>query len=175
VTVFVREGESQTESFHFDAPVGEVLKPGVYDRALRYEERGRPGMWVGRFEIKDFALGADGVPTRLWAVFEYQCEERTWPEFGEVRYNVPRPEAPAYAVPAVQRWSAWDFGRVRDRLRRVRGPVAGRGWELPARRAVRGGGARSPPRDARGRAGAVDPAGLQLRRAHPARHHRPAG
>ena len=120
VTVFVREGESQSESLHFDAPVGEVLKPGVYDRALRYEERGRPGMWVGgcngyvgRFEIKDFALGADGVPTRLWAVFEYQCEERTWPEFGEVRYNVPQPDGPAYAVPAVQRWSAWDFGRPR--------------------------------------------------------------
>ena len=119
VTAFVREGDS-TKSFHFEAAAGEVLEPGVYDRALEWVERGRPALRTpmctvdfGRFEIKDFALGADGVPTRVWAVFEYQCEEHTWPQFGEIRYNAPRPEGPAYAIPAVQRWTAWDFGRPR--------------------------------------------------------------
>ena len=118
-TVFVREGD-YTKSFHFEAAVGDVLKPGVYDRALGWAERGRPAIRApmctvddGRFEIKDFALGAEGVPARVWAVFEYQCEEHTWPQFGEVRYNAPRPDGPAHAVPAVQRWSAWDFGRPR--------------------------------------------------------------
>jgi hypothetical protein len=138
VTVFVKEGD-YTESLHFAAAVGDVLKPGVYDRALKYAGRGRPALRVdtcnenpGRFEIKDFALGPDGVPNRLWAVFEYQCEEHTWPQFGEIRYSAPVPDGPAYAVPAVQRWSAWDFGRPRyDAPVTVRatGPV-----QLPAAR-----------------------------------------
>ena len=81
--------------------MGDVLKPGVYDRALEWVERGRPAIRApmcsveyGRFEIKDFALGADGVPNRVWVVFEYQCDEHTWPQFGEVRYNAPRPTGP---------------------------------------------------------------------------------
>ena len=118
VTVFVQGDRSRR--FHFAAAPPDLLKPGVYDRAMRYEGHGRPGIDVdscngydGRFEIKDFAVGADGVPTRLWAVFEYMCEERTWPQFGEIRYGVPRPDGSAYAVPAVQRWPAWDFGRPR--------------------------------------------------------------
>jgi hypothetical protein len=119
VTVFVQSGDVHRR-FRFSSAPPDVLKPGVYDRAIRSEERGRPGIDVdncngfdGRFEIKDFALGADGVPTRLWAVFEYQCEERRWPGFGEIRYGVPSPDGSAYAVPAVQRWPAWDFGRPR--------------------------------------------------------------
>jgi RTX calcium-binding nonapeptide repeat (4 copies) len=119
VTVFVQSGNVD-RSFRFAAAPPDVLKPGVYDRAIRFEERGRPGIDVdscnnndARFEIKDFAVGADGVPTRLWAVFEYQCEETGWPQFGEIRYGVPGPDGSAYAVPAVQRWPAWDFGRPR--------------------------------------------------------------
>ena len=119
VKVFAEKG-SDLPSFHFEAAVGDVLKPGVYDRALEWVERGRPAIRApmcsvdyGRFEIKDFALGADGVPNRVWVVFEYQCDEHTWPQFGEIRYNAPVPDGAAYAVPAVQRWSAWDFGRPR--------------------------------------------------------------
>ena len=125
VIVYVTEADHRMSTFRFSAPRGTTLATGVYDRAVEATDpRDRPGIYVsrpssgcerydGRFEIKDFALGANGVPTRLWAVFEYRCDELP-PQFGEVRYATSRPDGPAFAIPAVQRWAADDFGRPRD-------------------------------------------------------------
>ena len=124
VQVSVRDPDGDDYWFWFASPPPAFLKAGVYDRAMRATPKaGRPGMYIsrpssscnsydGRFEIKDFALGADGVPSRLWVVYEYLCDGGQ-PEFGEVRYATQRPDGAAFAVPAVQRWAANDFGRPR--------------------------------------------------------------
>ena len=121
VRVWVRDAGGDDWSFGFAAPPPELLEPGVYDRATTMTyERGRPGMRAsrpasgcatidGRFEIKEFALGPDGVPDRLWAVFELLCDNFR-PEHGEVRFNAQGPAGPITPVPAVQRWAAQDFG-----------------------------------------------------------------
>jgi RTX calcium-binding nonapeptide repeat (4 copies) len=123
VRVYVIDPDDRDYSFWFAAPPPALLTTGVYDRAMRATPvRGRPGIYVsrpyascntydGRFEIKDFALGPDGVPVRLWVVFEYRCDHYK-PEFGEIRYGMPS-EGPVVSVPSVLRWGAHVFGTPR--------------------------------------------------------------
>jgi Ca2+-binding RTX toxin-like protein len=110
-------------SLEFAAPPGEVLVPGVYDKAQRaaFREAGRPGIDIGgdgrgcnevsgRFEVKDFAVTADGRLERLWIVYEHHCEGGTAGLFGEVRLGEPGPAGPVATAPSIVRWPALDRG-----------------------------------------------------------------
>ncbi len=84
-------------SMRFAAPAGQTLQPGVYDNAARaaFRAAGQPGIDIygagrgcnndfGRFEIKDIALDSNGLPSRLWLIYEQHCEDGQPALFGEV-------------------------------------------------------------------------------------------
>jgi len=109
-------------SFVFAGPDNEALAPGIYENAQRapFRDPGHPGIDisgsgrgcdpVGRFEVKDLAVDAVGVPERLWIVFEQRCPNRGGRLFGEVRVAVP-PRSAAQAMPGVVRWPTSYHGR----------------------------------------------------------------
>nr|MDQ3936064.1 hypothetical protein [Actinomycetota bacterium] len=107
----------------FAAPAGQVLAPGVYDKAQRapFREAGRPGIDIsgdgrgcntieGRFEVKEFAVTPEGELDRLWIVYEQHCEGGTAALFGEVRLGVPSGDGNTYPAPAVVRWPLNELG-----------------------------------------------------------------
>jgi hypothetical protein len=107
----------------FAAPPGQVLVPGVYDKAQRapFREAGRPGIDIsgdgrgcnevaGRFEVKAFSVSSAGTLEQLWIVYEHHCEGGGAALFGEVRLGVPGPSGAAASAPSVVRWPAVDLG-----------------------------------------------------------------
>src|SRR5919204_859392 len=124
LTVHLSGGSSGTWfDMDFAAPPGQALAPGVYDRAQRapFREAGRPGIDIsgdgrgcntisGRFEVRDFAVSADGVLQRLWIVYEQHCEGGPAALFGEVRITAPAPDGTAATVPGIVRWPVLEPG-----------------------------------------------------------------
>jgi hypothetical protein len=99
-------------------PLGGTLGVGVYDPAAAMARRDatHAGLDVAddscdefdaRFQILDLAWGADGLPARLWVVYEEHCY-RDETAYGELRLN--EPAGPAVAVPGVLRWAALEPG-----------------------------------------------------------------
>jgi RTX calcium-binding nonapeptide repeat (4 copies) len=110
-------------SLEFAAPPGQVLAPGVYDKAQRapFREAGRPGIDIsgdgrgcntvsGRFEVKDFAVAPEGVLERLWIVYEHHCEGGTAALFGEVRLGIDGGPGPVAVASSLVRWPPLDSG-----------------------------------------------------------------
>ena len=86
----------------FAGPDSDPLAPGVYAGAKRayFRGPGTPGIDIGGngsgcnkidgwFQVKDLEVGSDGVPNRLWIVYEQHCEGRRPALFGEIRIGVP--------------------------------------------------------------------------------------
>jgi hypothetical protein len=91
------------------------------ERAQRapFAAAGRPGIDVsgdgrgcntiaGRFEVKEYALTADGSVERLWVVYEQHCEGAIPALFGEVRIGMPAASPVAEGLPHAIRWPAED-------------------------------------------------------------------
>lgn len=124
LTVSVSGGtRGDAYSMDFAAPPGQTLTTGVYDGAQRASFRAatRPGIDIsgdgrgcnqdtGRFEVRDLAVGSNGVPTRLWIVYEQHCEGGQPALFGEVRVGEPATGAAALE-PTVVRWPPADLGQ----------------------------------------------------------------
>lgn len=100
VTVSASGGTLGREyTLDFEAPRGETLRLGTYDRAVNHAQEGRPGIRIvgenrgcngaGRFTVKH--LGWDGGSiASIWIIFEYSCGGWGGPAvLGEVRYRVP--------------------------------------------------------------------------------------
>ena len=101
------------------APPGETLHTGVYDPVTyAYARDGAHAAldvdgcdpFEARFDVRDLAWGADGLPIRLWVVYEQHCyrDETT---YGELRLNEPD-DGPASAVPGLLRFGAVEPGGV---------------------------------------------------------------
>ena len=118
-------GGTRGDSYRMDfaAPPGQALTTGVYDRAQSapFRTATRPGIDIGgdgrgcneitgRFEVRDLAVGSNGVPTRLWIVYEQHCEGGQPALFGEVRIGEPAGGAAALE-PTVVRWPPADLGQ----------------------------------------------------------------
>jgi hypothetical protein len=106
----------------FAAPPGEVLVPGIYDRAMRsaFREDGRPGIDVGidrygcnqmegRFEVKALDVRPNGLLRRLWIVFEQYCDGSPRALVGELRIGMPG--SGFLVAPATVRWALSDLGK----------------------------------------------------------------
>lgn len=125
LTVNVSGGtRGDSYAMDFAAPSGQALGPGVYDGAQRASFRAatRPGIDIfgdgrgcnqdtGRFEVRDLAVGPNGVPTRLWIVYEQHCEGSAAALFGEVRVGEPAAGA-GLVEPTVTRWPPGDLGET---------------------------------------------------------------
>ena len=114
-------GGTHGDGYHFEfaAPAGQVLAPGVYDRAQRapFREAGRPGIDIGgdgrgcntidgRFEVREFTLRSDGTLERLWIVYEQHCEGGTAATYGEIRLGFG-----GALAPGILRWPLTDMGK----------------------------------------------------------------
>jgi hypothetical protein len=120
-SVWVYKGDFDSFYFDFAAPDDLPLVPGIYDNAQEtpFRQPGHPGISIsgsgrgcgteGRFEVKDIAVGQDGVPTRLWIVFEQRCDSHQGRLFGEVRIGVP-PDSPVLVTPSIVRWPTSYYG-----------------------------------------------------------------
>jgi hypothetical protein len=118
---FSPAGSSEAWSLTFGAPEGQSLQTGgVYDDALGTPQtptleaiNGSEGCTGnGRFEVKDLAYDAAGVPTRVWILYELHCDDGQPALFGEVRLGEPAGPGPLDIVPSSVRWPADDFGTV---------------------------------------------------------------
>lgn len=110
VRIIVYGGTYNHWELFFSAPVGEELRPGIYEGATRtaYRAPNEPGLTVnsygrgcgssiGRFEILEVAYGADGGVERFAADFEQRCDGATELLRGQVRVDA----SAAYALPPV--------------------------------------------------------------------------
>jgi hypothetical protein len=99
----------------FAAPDNTALKPGLYDRAIRYpfQPSNRPGLSFygngrgcnqlgGRFQVIEASYGSQGVIEGFDALFEQHCEDELAigpAVFGRVRYNASVTPIPPKSVP----------------------------------------------------------------------------
>jgi hypothetical protein len=108
-------------NFDFRPPIGQSLSAGVYDRAQRAASSTRPTIDIygngrgcnetlGRFEVRDIAIGASGSVERLWVIYEDHCEKGGPALFGEIRFNEQFVQPFAAATPFVVRWPPIDLG-----------------------------------------------------------------
>ena len=88
-TISVSGGSIGTDNFSmvFAAPPSETLHTGLYTGLQRapFRQSGHAGMDIygdgrgcnevgGRFDVKDFHVGGNGIPDRLWISYEQHCE-----------------------------------------------------------------------------------------------------
>jgi hypothetical protein len=111
--------------FRFEAPIGQVLEPGVYEQATRFQTGTTPGldisgdgrgcnMLTGRFEVLEAVYGPLGYVERFHATFEQHCEGAAPALFGEVQIvNPPPPPALTIQLTLNRKGSADGFGSVR--------------------------------------------------------------
>jgi hypothetical protein len=117
--VSVSGGSMGTDDFTMTiaAPPGENLHTGLYTGAQRapFRQSGHAGLDIGgdgrgcnevggRFDVKDFHVGINGVPDRLWITFEQHCENFLPALFGEIRLGEPDGSTTLLVLPRAIWW-----------------------------------------------------------------------
>jgi hypothetical protein len=118
-TISVSGGSIGTDNFSmvFAGPPGENLHTGLYTGAQRapFRQSGHAGMDIygdgrgcnevgGRFDVKDFHVGGNGIPDRLWISYEQHCENGMSALFGEIRLAEPGGSTSLLVLPGIIWW-----------------------------------------------------------------------
>jgi len=118
-TIVVSGGSIGTDNFFMNvaAPPGENLHTGLYTDVQRapFRQAGHAGLDIwgdgrgcnevgGRFDVKDFHVGGNGVPDRLWITYEQHCEKGQPALFGEIRLAEPGGAGALLALPGTLWW-----------------------------------------------------------------------
>ena len=121
-----RGAEGPTISITFAPPIGQMLKPGIYDDAVRpiearsdqagfeFSDGGIcPGF--GRFEVKDVAQDpSTHAVARLWVIYESDCPGDAPSVYGEVRFGEPVSDTAPSPQPSIMRRPEDDLGRAQS-------------------------------------------------------------